>query len=77
MFWRPCVLSQRSASSRALSGHVLFLPGLLGPEHLAHLVEEGLRLRIRVLPRDGGELLEQLRCLRVSFSGTSTVMRTC
>src|SRR4051812_26395200 len=46
---------------RALSSR-LFV-GVVRPEHLLHLVEEALRLRMRVLAGAGGELLEQLALL--------------
>src|SRR5207253_5499300 len=51
------------------SGDVFFLRGLFGAEHLPHLVEERLGLRVGVLAGDGGELLEQLPLLARQLLG--------
>src|SRR5207302_7653575 len=51
-----------AVSARELSD-VLFLRGVVGAEHLAHLVEERLRLGMCVLAGGSGELLEQLALL--------------
>src|SRR2546422_6702810 len=60
------VAHEVTRSRRKMSGGSLargFLFRLFRPEQLAHLGEERLRLRVRVLAGEGGELLEQLTLL--------------
>src|SRR2546422_4872850 len=60
------VAHEVTRSRRKMSGGSLargFLFRLFRPEQLAHLGEERLRLRVRVLAGEGGELLEQLALL--------------